>query len=122
MTGLDPAVQVAAITGAFGLLAALVGVLAEALRRQGKAIDEVRDHAHTVVNEVSNDHRTNLRDDVDRVLDGLRRVLDGQARHDTALRQHGAEIGGLRRELGQERVERLAVAERVDHLYMTRDP
>lgn len=120
MTGPDPTVQVAAVTGAFGLLVALVGVLAEVLRRQSKAIDEVKTDARATRVQVHNAHGTNLRDDVDRVLHALDRVLDGQHRQHDALRQHAAEIGGLRRELSHERAERLAVAERVDHLYHTR--
>ena len=114
---LEPTVQVAIITGLSGLLAALI----EALRRQGKALGEVRDHAENTRTQVENSHPTNLRDDVDQVLDRLDRVLDGQARHDDALRQHGAEIGGLRRDLSHERAERLAVADRLDHLYRTQD-
>ena len=86
------------------------------LRRHGKALDEVRDHATATRHEVQNSHPTNLRDDVDRVLTGLDRVLDGQANQDRALRQHGAEIAGLRAEVLLERDERLTVEKRLDHL------
>ncbi|MFI5942210.1 DUF2746 domain-containing protein [Streptomyces uncialis] len=70
------------------------------VRRQGAALGEVRD-------QVSNDHNTNLRDDVDRMIAGLDRVLDGQA-------EHGRDIRHLRTEMAHERAERLAVAERLD--------
>jgi hypothetical protein len=56
--------------------------------------------------EVKNSHKTNLREDVDKVLDKLDAVIDGQDRHD-------AEISGLRADLRVERQERLALAARV---------
>lgn len=101
---LDPTVQVAAVTGAFGLLTLLL----EGLRRQNKKLGKVAEHSEAARHQVQNSHTTNLRDDVDRVLDRLDEVLAGQTRHDKA-------IDGLRRDLGHEREERLAVSERLDH-------
>ncbi|MEU5433814.1 hypothetical protein AB0G73_10595 [Streptomyces sp. NPDC020719] len=104
---LEPTVQVAAISAGGAVLAALVGVLVELVRRQGTALAEVREHAQEAREQVSNDHSTNLRDDVDRVIRGLDRVLDGQA-------QHSRDIAALRTDLAHERTERLVVAERLD--------
>ena len=112
---LEPTVQVALVTGVSGLIAAV----GETLRRQNKALGEVREHAETTRTHIENSHPTNLRDDVDQVLTRLDQVLDGQTRHDEALRQHGQDINGLRQDLSHERAERLAVAERLDHLYRT---
>ncbi|MFE4635049.1 DUF2746 domain-containing protein [Streptomyces sp. NPDC056773] len=106
-TALAPIAQAALISAAGALLVALVGVLVELVRRQGAALAEVRDHAQEAREQVSNDHTTNLRDDVDRVIRGLDRVLDGQE-------HHAEELSSLRREIAHERVERLAVAERLD--------
>lgn len=96
MSTLDPTVQVAIVTGVFGL----AGIALEFMRRHGKQLGEVRA-------QVQNSHSTNLRDDVDGVLDRLDQVLEGQ-------RQHSSEISGLRRDLAQERKERMAVANRLD--------
>lgn len=93
---------------------ALIGALVELLRRQHNAINEVRENAQEARDQVSNTHSTNLRDDLDRVIDGLEAVLAGQARHDDALNRHGRDIAGLREDVSHERRERLAVAERLD--------
>lgn len=111
---MDPTVQVAIVTTAGGIGVAVVGALAEFVRRQGKAINEVREHSQEARKQVQNSHSTNLRDDVDRVLAGIEKLVAGQANHAEALRQHGREIGGLRRDIAHERVERLEVARRLD--------
>ncbi|WKU46734.1 DUF2746 domain-containing protein [Streptomyces sp. VNUA116] len=103
----DPSVQVALVSAGGAVTAALVGVLVELVRRQGAALAEVRDHAQEARHQVANTHTTNLRDDVDRVLNDLGRVLAGQE-------HHTEELAELRREIAHERVERLAVAERLD--------
>ncbi|MFC9736663.1 DUF2746 domain-containing protein [Streptomyces noursei] len=105
---IEPSVQVALISAVGTVAVALVGVLVELVRRQGAAIAEVRDHAEEARFQVANTHSTNLRDDVDRVIDGLGRLLDGQE-------QHTEELASLRSEIAHERVERLAVAERLDN-------
>ncbi|MFB8020052.1 hypothetical protein ACFC36_16000 [Streptomyces rubiginosohelvolus] len=104
---LEPSVQVAFVSAGGAITVALVGVLVELVRRQGTALAEVRAHAQEARDQVSNDHSTNLRDDVDRVITGLDRVLEGQAAHSRDIRD-------LRAELSHERIERLAVAERLD--------
>lgn len=103
----DPAVQVAIVSAGGMVTAALVGVLVELVRRQGTALSEVRAHAQEARDQVSNDHSTNLRDDLDKVIAGLDRVLEGQARHSRDIRD-------LRADLSHERSERLAVSERLD--------
>ncbi|WP_372407193.1 hypothetical protein [Streptomyces luteireticuli] len=107
----DSSIQVALVSAGGAVTAALVGVIVELVRRQGAALAEVRDHAQEAREQVSNDHSTNLRDDLDRVIRGLDRVLDGQA-------QHSRDIAALRTDLTHERTERLAVAKRLDaHLH-----
>ena len=110
MSAIDTSVQVAIVTGLFGLLAALTGLLVEAMRRQGKAIGEARDHAHATREQVQNSHTsTNLRDDVDQVLAALERIERTQ-------RQYGTDMSGLREEIRHERVERIDLERRVDRL------
>ncbi|MER5632174.1 DUF2746 domain-containing protein [Streptomyces nitrosporeus] len=96
-----PSTTAALISAGGAVIVALVGVLVEFARRQHRVMGEVRD-------QVSNTHQTNLRDDLDRVISGLERVLDGQA-------EHSRGIAALRTDLSHERAERLAVAERLDH-------
>jgi len=107
IAGVEPSVQVAIITGICTVLVALIGVAVELLRRQHKALGAV---AH----QVQNTHGTNLRDDVDTLLHGVDQLLNGQAHHDELLREHAADIGGLREELRHERAERLDVERRLD--------
>jgi hypothetical protein len=117
LLALEPTVQSALVTGAGTVLVALIGVVAELLRRQHKALDAVKQHTEATHDQVQNGHPSNLRDDVDRLLVGVDQVLDGQARHDQLLRGHAAEIGGLRQELRHERAERLDVERRLnEHL------
>lgn len=107
-TAMEPTVQVALVTTGGTILVTLIGVVVEMLRRNHKALTEVQENAQIARDQVANSHSTNLRDDMDRLHDDVREVLD-------VLRQHGSEIGGLRADLRQERVERLAVSERLDH-------
>ncbi|ONI83509.1 hypothetical protein ALI22I_34000 [Saccharothrix sp. ALI-22-I] len=107
---MSDAVITALITSGFAFL----GIVAGLLKRQDKKLSEVKEHTAEARKQVQNSHSTNLRDDLDKVISGLGQVLAGQARHDEALRQHGQEIGGLRRDLTHERAERLAVSERLD--------
>ncbi|MER5851028.1 DUF2746 domain-containing protein [Streptomyces sp. NPDC002012] len=104
---LAPAAQAALFSAAGTVLVALVGVLVELVRRQGTALNEVREHTQEARDQVANTHSTNLRDDLDRVISGLDRVLNGQAEHSRDIRE-------LRTELSHERIERLAVSERLD--------
>ncbi|WP_394615873.1 hypothetical protein JNUCC0626_40085 [Lentzea sp. JNUCC 0626] len=105
----DP-VMIALISSGFGFL----GIVAGLLKRQDKKLNEVKEHTAEARKQVQNTHTTNLRDDVDRVIERLDAVLAGQTRHDEAFREHGQEITALRRDLSHERAERLAVAERLD--------
>lgn len=88
-------VLVAIVTGLSGVLIALVG-------SQGKKLARVNE-------QVSNSHGTNLRDDLDRVAQGIEMVIERQD-------EHGAELRLTRSELAEERRERAAVGERVTRL------
>lgn len=80
MSGLDPTVQVAVISGAFALLIALISMCGELVRRSHKTLHAVRE-------QVQNSHSTNLRDDIDRIGSLVERVLEGQALDRRALLQ-----------------------------------
>ncbi|MCY0933621.1 DUF2746 domain-containing protein [Streptomyces sp. H34-S4] len=111
---LDPVVQVSLVTAGSTVGVALLGIAAEFMRRQAKAISAVAEHAQEARDQVANTHDTNLRDDLDSVMHRIDRVLAGQALHGEALSRQGEEIAGLRQDVAHERRERLAVAERLD--------
>lgn len=96
------------------LLVVVFGLVAEVGRRHLKTLTEVREHAEAARDQVQNNHATNLRHDVDQVIAGIEQLLEGQQAQAETLRSHGYELGHLRRDLQQERVERHALSERVD--------
>ncbi|MGW3323873.1 DUF2746 domain-containing protein [Streptomyces virginiae] len=104
---LEPSVQVALVTAGSTVGVALLGIAAEWMRRQAKAISAVAEHAQEARDQVANTHSTNLRDDLDAVAHRLDRVLALQERH-------SEDIAALRTDIAHERRERLAVAERLD--------
>ncbi|MFI5863571.1 DUF2746 domain-containing protein [Streptomyces sp. NPDC051546] len=104
---LEPSVQVALVTAGSTVGVALLGIAAEFMRRQAKAINAVAEHAQEARDQVANTHTTNLRDDLDAVAYAIDRVLALQARHSD-------DIAALRTDISHERRERLAVAERLD--------
>lgn len=101
------------ITTGGTVLVALIGAVVEFMRRQKNALNEVRENAAETRGQVANDHGTNLRDDLDRLHDDVRAVLE-------SLRRQGHDIREIRSDLRVEREERLAVSERLDnHLHTT---
>ncbi|AFU62004.1 hypothetical protein phiHau3_27 [Streptomyces phage phiHau3] len=104
---LEPTVQVSLITAGGTVLVTLLGIGAEFMRRQAKAINEVAEHAAEARDQVANTHSTNLRDDLDAVAYRIDRVLQLQE-------QHSQDIAALRQDIAHERRERLAVSERLD--------
>jgi hypothetical protein len=104
---LEPQVQSALVTGGVTLTVALLGLFAELLRRQNKKLNKVGDHAEAARDQVQNSHKTNLRDDLDKVIEGLADVK-------ALLRSQGKDISGMREEIRHERVERVYVEKRLD--------
>lgn len=99
LQAIPPEVLVAFITSGFGLVGVLAGYVLPNLHKQKKVVNEVRE-------QVSNSHSTNLRDDLDRAIHGIERVL-------TVLDTHGQSIADLRTDLAWERRERMDLAQRV---------
>jgi hypothetical protein len=92
--GVDPTIVVAGVTGFFGLAGGIAsGIVANRQTRQ--RVDEVH-------GQVKNSHKTNLRDDIDSVLDGLRDLR--------------SDFADMRGELYQERHERVELGYRVDRV------
>ncbi|AKF14196.1 minor tail protein [Mycobacterium phage Luchador] len=69
-------------------------------KRHSKQLGEIK-------NQVSNDHSTNLRDDIDELVLAVRQVVEKVADVKVDVRDVKSDIGGLREELRTERVERI---------------
>ncbi|QLF84594.1 minor tail protein [Mycobacterium phage Gail] len=69
-------------------------------KRHGKQLGEIRD-------QVSNDHSTNLRDDIDELVAAVKTLTTSVGDVKTDVRDVRQDIGGLREELRTERVERI---------------
>jgi len=100
---LNSGVAVAFISG---VLAIIGGAVAEFMRRNHNALKEVRATSEAAREQVQNSHSTNLRDDLDEVIQGVRTLLDGQ-------RVHTEQITNLGVDLAWERRERMDLARRL---------
>ncbi|WP_085981787.1 DUF2746 domain-containing protein [Salinispora tropica] len=92
------------ITAGGAVLVALIGAGVEVLRRQSKRLREVGEQ---VVEQVVNDHPTNLRDDLDKVVVGLEYVRKDLAVVITSQRRQDEEIAGIREEQRIHRLEHI---------------
>ncbi|MFY1688187.1 DUF2746 domain-containing protein [Plantactinospora sp. WMMB782] len=101
---IDPAVQVALVAAVATVGAAAIAAIPGLLQR--RQLREVKE-------QVANNHSTNLRDDVDRVIDGLNNATAALAQVLENQRRHDAEIAGVRQDLRIEREERLTLARRI---------
>jgi hypothetical protein len=93
---MDVATTTTLITSGSTVIAAALGYFGNRVHKGLKTANEVRE-------QVSNGHQTNLRDDIDRILEGQAQLLAGQA-------EHTAQIGNLQDDLNWERRERMDLA------------
>ena len=116
MTASNPIVEfaIAAPEATAAIVTAVLGFLGVVFEKQRRAHKRLERATETVREQVQNSHSTNLRDDMDRVLEGQERIL-------AILDGHGKSIGGLRDDLRQvrdelatEREERRDVGRRLD--------
>lgn len=82
-----------------GILSIIGIAVAEFMRRQNKALKEVRADTAVAREQTANSHTTNLRDDIDRVLHGIDKLA--------------ARVDALGVDLAWERRERMDVASRL---------
>lgn len=94
---MDPTVQTAIVGAVAAIAVAAFGAYGN------KRLNQQDQKLKAVHHQVANSHETNLRDDLDRVIDGIETLVEGQRRHDE-------EIAGLRDDFRIERQERLALA------------
>lgn len=95
---MTPEVTTMLVGGFAALLLAVFGFLGDLIRRK---LNTVKGHTEASREQVENSHTTNLRDDIDLILAGLTEVK-------TTLGDHSRELEGIRNDLRQERVERIA--------------
>lgn len=93
---LDPTTLTAIITAGGTVVSAFLGFMANKVHKSWTGVQEVRE-------QVSNGHSTNLRADIDEILEGQKELLTGQA-------AHAARIEDLRVDLDWERRERMDLA------------
>jgi hypothetical protein len=94
---LNSPVGVALVTG----LLSVIGIaVAEFMRRNHKALKEVRATTEASREQVQNSHSTNLRDDLDEVMQGVRALLLGQERHTEQIETISVDLAWERRERG----------------------
>lgn len=125
---LDPTVQAAGVVAFGSIIVALLGLLAEGMRRNHNALRAVKKDTRGTREQVENSHSTNLRDDIDtltglveRVADRTERLVEGQVALKADVHQLRNEQHQSRVDAAQERQERLAADDRMDeHISIVR--
>lgn len=97
---IEPTVQVSMIAAFASVIVALLGLLAEGMRRNHNALRAVKKDTRGTREQVENSHSTNLRDDIDL----LAQLLEKQDTKSDAVLEA---VTYLRRDVQQEREERL---------------
>lgn len=80
------------------ITAIAVAYLGNETRKTRKGTEEMRDHTVEVKHQVKNSHETNLRDDVDKVIERLDVLIAANTTHTDQLRQLGEDMAVERRE------------------------
>lgn len=88
---MSDAVQVALITAGFPLISAMAAILIPMFFKQRKML-------HGIQEQVSNSHKSNLRDDLDKALKGIDKLLHGQQQHTDEISTLRVDVAWLRRE------------------------
>lgn len=100
-----------------GAVATIVVAYMERARRQTQALAKKVDQTHY---QVQNDHKTNLRHDIDETRDAVqalqRETGEQNERILRELRSLSKSVGGLRDDLRVERQERMQLANRVQNI------
>lgn len=99
-------VQVALI----GAVVSVIGILVEVIRRK---VNEAASHASEAKEQVKNSHTTNLRDDLDKMHEDIKNVLELSRANADAVRDLG-------KDMRVEREERMALSHRLDAALVVR--
>lgn len=111
MTHLDPTSMAALITGGSTVMTATIGYFGTKVHKGLKTANEVKE-------QVSNGHDTNLRDDIDRLLEGQSKVITQQEKLLAGQAEHTAQIADLRIDVDWERRERMDLARVVHGIHL----
>lgn len=106
--------MVAFVSGGFLLVATLITAIVPALIKQGRLIQGIQEDASASREQVQNNHRTNLRDDLDKALRGIDQLLVGQGRHAEDIGLLQLDITWLKGEQRNLAHEQRDLAQRVD--------
>lgn len=107
---MDNGLLTAFVTGGFALMTSVAGYVLPKIHKASGALAENSTSLAAVTEQVTNGHATNLRDDIDKILETTQKLLEGQA-------THTSQIGDLRTDLEWERRERMDLARKVDGKY-----
>lgn len=118
---LEPTVQISIIAAFASVIVALLGLLAEAMRRNHNAVRAIKKDTVNTKEQVANSHSTNLREDID-VITGLvekvavntEKLRDGQANIVSRVSELRNDQHQSRVDAAQERVERQQADARID--------
>lgn len=125
---LEPTITGALVSAFGGIIVALLGLLAEGMRRNHNALRAVKKDTRASREQIQNSHSTNLRDDIDgliekvesvadaasQLVEGHGRLMRGQDLLSTHVNQLRDEQHQSRVDQAQERAERLAADVRID--------
>lgn len=118
---IDPTVQVSMIAAFASVIVALLGLLAEGMRRNHNALRAVKKDTRGTREQVENAHSTNLRDDIDTLMEKIEKVaevantlVEGQHQITIRVNQLRDDQHASRVDQAQERQERLAADQRID--------
>lgn len=116
----DPTVQVSMIAAFASVIVALLGLLAEGMRRNHNALRAVKKDTRGTREQVENSHSTNLRDDIDVIVEKIERVAEiaeglaeGQQNMTIRVNQLRDDQHASRVDAALERQERLAADDRI---------
>ena len=116
LNSIDAQIIVAFITATGAGMVAFMEKFRRDSKSQKEQIAALREDTAATRYHVQNDHKTNLREDVDRVMEGVNRLIEGQGRHDAMLATQSVAIQSIRDDLRVERIERINLERRVDDI------
>lgn len=110
VAGIDTPIELLAtllvVLGPIGVAAVPLYFAHRRVRSAGSKMAEVKDDVKAIREQTENDHHSNMRTDIDKVLSGITRIEMRQNQQANEIHEARRDIGGLREEMRTERTER----------------
>ena len=100
---------VTACGGVIGGMFGAVGAVSKSHRETEKKLDSIRELAHDAKEQTTNNHGTNLRDDIDKLDEKLDHIAQTQSLLGQELTAHGHVLDQLQAAQRQDRAERMTL-------------